>query len=73
MGEALLEGLQEIPQEWLWLGEQWCEYLVGDWLELYPLSLWHLGLLSVGNLPDLMGLIVLRDGRWVFRCLHRVV
>ena len=57
-GEALQEGLWEVLWDLPWLGEWQHEHLVGALLEQYLLSLWCLDVLSLGNLPALLGLLV---------------
>ena len=71
IGEALWEGLWEVLQDWLWLGEWQHECLLGDCLEWHLVSLWHLDWLFLGDLPDLLGLLVSQDGLCGFVHLHK--
>ena len=61
----------------LWEGLQlsvwWHEHLLGECLDLYLLSLLYFDLLSLGNLPFLLGLLVLWDSFWVFQWQYKVV
>ena len=70
MGDTLQEGLQEALQDWLWLDEWQHNCLLGDQWEL---GQWHLGLVSLNDLP-LLGLLVSWDVCWAFiHCVHRAV